>query len=64
MFKKIILIVLAVCIVNLVAGIIYFEIDPENTNINFEPANAQNETDKTIRFDSDGKLKILLPHRA
>lgn len=31
----------------------------ENSNINFNPADPQNETDKTIKFDTDGKLKIL-----
>lgn len=59
MAKKIILIALLVAVVILVAGIIFFELDPENTNINYEPANIQNETDKTIRFDKNGKLKIL-----
>ena len=59
MAKKIILIALLVAVVVLVAGIIFFELDPENTNINYKPANAQNETDKTIRFDKNGKLKIL-----
>lgn len=59
MSKKVILIVFAVLVVLFVASIIYFEIDPENTNIDFSPANAQNETDKTIRFDENGKLKIL-----
>ena len=59
MFKKIILIALAVCIVNLVAGIIYFEIEPENTNIDYSPADSQKTTDTTIRFNSNGKLKIL-----
>ena len=59
MAKKIILIALLVAVVILVAGIIFFELDPENTNINYEPANTQNETDKTIRFDKNGKLKIL-----
>lgn len=59
MAKKIILFSLLVTVVILVAGIIFFELDPENTNINYEPANTQNETDKTIRFDEKGKLKIL-----
>ena len=59
MAKKIILFSLLVAVVILVAGIIFFELDPENTNINYEPANTQNETDKTIRFDENGKLKIL-----
>ncbi len=57
--KKIILIALLVAVVILVVGIIFFELDPENTNINYEPANAENELDKTIRFDKNGKLKIL-----
>lgn len=59
MAKKIILIVLLVLVIQLVGGIIYFEMDPANTNINFEAADSEKETDKTIRFNSDGKLKIL-----
>ena len=59
MAKKIILIALLVAVIILVAGIIYFEIEPENKNIDFSPANTQNEIDKTIRFDKNGKLKIL-----
>ena len=59
MAKKFILIALLVAVIILVAGIIYFEIEPENKNIDFSPANTQNETDKTIRFDKNGKLKIL-----
>lgn len=31
----------------------------ENPAVNFNPADSQNETDTTIRFNSDGKLKIL-----
>ena len=58
MAKKIILIALLVAVIILVAGIIFFELDPENTNINYEPANAENETDKTITFNKNGKLKI------
>ncbi len=59
MLKKIIVGVLLIFLVTLITGIIYFEIEPENTVVNFEPADAQNVTDKTIRFDSEGKLKIL-----
>ena len=59
MAKKIILTALLVAVIILVAGIIYFEIEPENTNINYEPANTKNEINKTIRFDKNGKLKIL-----
>lgn len=59
MAKKIVLITLAVLIVFFVISIIYFEIDPENTNINYNPADSQKVIDKTIRFDENGKLKIL-----
>ena len=57
--KKIMLIVLLILVVQFVAGIIFFEIEPENKNINSEPADSKSETDTTIRFNSDGKLKIL-----
>lgn len=33
--------------------------ETENPNVNFNPADSQNVTDKTIKFNSDGKLKIL-----
>lgn len=59
MSKKILLIVFLVLVVQFVAGIIFFEMDPANTNINFEAADSASETDKTIRFNNDGKLKIL-----
>ena len=57
--KKVFLIILAVLVLQFVAGIVFFELDPKNENINYEPADSQNVTDKTIRFNSDGKLKIL-----
>ena len=59
MAKKLILIALLVAVVIFVSGIIYFEIEPKNTSINYEPADSQKVTDTTIRFNSDGKLKIL-----
>ena len=58
--KKRITVTIAIILVAIfVAGIIFFEIDPKNTNINFATADAQNVTDTTIKFNSDGKLKIL-----
>lgn len=57
--RKIILIALLVSFAFLATGIVYFEIEPENTNINYESADVQKVTDTTIRFNSDGKLKIL-----
>lgn len=59
MAKKILLIVLALLVIQFVAGIIYFQMDPANTNINFEAADTEKKTDTTIRFNEDGKLKIL-----
>ena len=59
MSKKVILIVFAVLVVLFIASIIYFEIDPSNTKVDFSSANSESLTDKTIRFDENGKLKIL-----
>ena len=59
MIKKILLIVLLVLVVIFVAGIIYFEIEPKNTNVDYKPADSHKVTDTTIRFNSAGKLKIL-----
>ena len=57
--KRTALILLLASVVIFFTGIIYFEIDPENTNINYAPADPQKVTDTTIRFNSNGKLKIL-----
>lgn len=59
MKKRIIGIIALLLVAFFVAGIIYFEIEPQNTNINFNAADAQKVTDTTIRFNTDGKLKIL-----
>ena len=59
LIKRITGVIALVLVAVFVTGIIYFEIDPDNTNINFNPADAQSKTDTTIRFNSDGKLKIL-----
>lgn len=57
--NKICLIVALVLVIQFVAGIVFFELDPANENINFDAADAGKETDTTIRFNADGKLKIL-----
>ncbi len=59
MKKKILIIISLVLVVYFVSAIVFFELDPENTNINYNPASSDAETDTTIRFDSNGKLKIL-----
>ena len=57
--NKICLIVALVLVIQFVAGIVFFELDPANENINFDAADAGKETDTTIRFNADGKVKIL-----
>ncbi|MBQ5824159.1 MAG: metallophosphoesterase [Clostridia bacterium] len=59
MKKRIIRIVSLLLVVYFIAAIVFFELDPKNTNIDYSPADSQNATDTTIRFNSDGKLKIL-----
>ena len=43
----------------IIVGILSLSIRPEYSGVNYAPADSQNETDKTIKFNSDGKLKIL-----
>ena len=59
MKKRIIRIVSLLLVVYFVSAIVFFELDPENTNINYSPADSQSTTDTAVRFNSDGKLKIL-----
>ncbi len=58
MKKKIFLGILLAFIL-MIAGTLALSIRPEYSAVNYNPADSQNETDKTIRFDSEGKLKIL-----
>ena len=59
MKKRITGVIALILVAVFVAGIIYFEIDPQNTDINFDAADAQKVTDTTLRFNTDSKLKIL-----
>ena len=59
MRKRILIIIPLVIIAHFISTIVFFEIDPQNTNINYSPADPQNKTDTTIKFNSNGKLKIL-----
>lgn len=59
MRKRILIIIALVIIAHFISTIVFFEIDPQNTNINYSPADPQNKTDTTIKFNSNGKLKIL-----
>lgn len=56
--KKVIIAVLLTFII-IVAGILSLSIRPEYSAVNYNPADSSSETDKTIKFGSDGKLKIL-----
>lgn len=58
MKKKIILGIL-LAFVLLIAGTLALSIRPDYSGVNYNPADSQNETDKTIKFGEDGKLKIL-----
>ena len=57
--KKKIFLGILLAFVLIVAGILALSIRPEYSGINYNPADSQNVTDKTIRFNEDGKLKIL-----
>ena len=57
--KKKIFIGILLAFVLIVAGILSLSIRPEYSGINYNPADSQNVTDKTIKFDENGKLKIL-----
>ena len=59
MKKRIILIISLVLVAVIALGIILPLLRPEYSGVNFSPADANNETDKTIKFNSEGKLKIL-----
>lgn len=43
----------------IIAGFLSLSIRPAYSGVNYMPSDNQNRTDKEIRFDSDGKLKIL-----
>ncbi|MBQ7116115.1 MAG: metallophosphoesterase [Clostridia bacterium] len=43
----------------IIAGILSLSIRPAYSGVNYDSASTQNTTDKTIKFNSDGKLKIL-----
>ena len=58
--KKIILIALFAFMFQSIIGSVGFKVEAAgNTNVNFEAADSQKTTDTTIRFNPDGKLKIL-----
>lgn len=57
--KKRIVKAISFLLILITAGILSLSIRPEYSGVNYEPADSNNVTDKTIRFGSDGKLKIL-----
>ena len=59
MKKRIIIITALLLPLVIIAGFLSLSIRPEYSAVNYNPADSQNVTDKTIRFNSDGKLRIL-----
>ena len=57
--RKRILKIISIALVVAIVWLFSLSIRPEYSAVNYNPANSQNVTDKTIRFDSNGKLKIL-----
>ncbi len=57
--KKKILIGILLALFIFIAGTLSLSIRPEYSSVNYNPADSQNETNKTISFNSEGKLKIL-----
>ena len=51
--------IISLTLVVMIAGTLSLSIRPAYSGVNYDPADSTNKTDKTIRFDSDGKLKIL-----
>ena len=43
----------------LIVGILSLSIRPEYSGVDYSPADTQNDINKTIKFNSNGKLKIL-----
>ena len=59
MKKRIIIITVLLLPLVIIAGFLSLSIRPEYSAVNYNPADSQNVTDKTISFNSDGRLKIL-----
>ena len=57
--KKKILKVASIILVIIIVGVLSLSIRPEYSGVNYNSANSQNEIDKIIKFNSQGKLKIL-----
>ena len=59
MKKRIKIVVSLGLVIVMAIGIIAPLVRPEYSGVNYNSANNQNVTDKTIKFDSNGKLRIL-----
>ena len=59
MKKRIKIVVSLVLVIIMAIGFLAPLFRPEYSGVNYSPANSQNQTDKTIKFDLNGKLKIL-----
>ena len=59
MKKRIKIILPFVLIIVIVSGVLSLSIRPEYSGVDYSPANTVNNTNKTIQFNSNGKLRIL-----
>ena len=49
----------AIMLAAVIAGTLALSVRPKYSGIDYSPADSHNETDKAIKFGSDGKLRIL-----
>ncbi len=59
MKKRIIIAISSILCIAIVTGLLSSFFRPEYTGVDYNSADKQNQTDKTIRFSPNGKLKIL-----
>ena len=57
--KTIIVCVSLILVIGIAIGILAPLLRPDYSKVNYNPADTHNQTDKTLKFNSDGKLKIL-----
>lgn len=59
MRKRIKIIIPFALVIVIISGVLSLSIRPAYSGIDYSPADTQNNIDKTIQFNSNGKLKIL-----
>jgi predicted MPP superfamily phosphohydrolase len=59
MKKRIKIIIPFAIVLVVILGVLSLSIRSEYSGVDYSPANTESDTDKTIKFNSNGKLKIL-----